>query len=105
GVAPVLLLRLFDPRLQSPFVVIGPPQTQTAPIGGRHDRNFKTVLVVGNAQRGVMIAQQAEDLVVEPRRMTELKRHATRQGQQTEKGTQPWHILLESRWQLKQQWS
>ena len=67
--------QLLHPFLQRRVVVLGPTQTQTTPVGGRHEGNGKVILFVGDAQCGVMITQQFEDFVVEPRRMPKFKRH------------------------------
>src|SRR5215469_10465584 len=71
GIPPALFLYPIHPHLELPIVVVGSPQAQIAPIRGRHKWNLKVVLGVRDAQRGVMIAQQSENLVVEPRRMAE----------------------------------
>ena len=49
-----------------------------------------------------MVAQQAEDFIVEPRLMTELERGAAVRRQQPEKFAQPGRVLLQIRRQLKQ---
>ena len=45
---------------------------------------------------------KSQDLVVEPRRMTELKRDAVLTWYQRKKRMQPWHVFLQCRWQLEQ---
>ena len=50
-VLPGLLLLPLRPRAQRRRVVIGPSQAHIAPVRGRHDRNFKVALGIGDGQR------------------------------------------------------
>src|SRR5687767_4143310 len=67
-VAPGLRAQLLHPRLQLRGGVVGAPQAEVAPVGGRDEGDLEVVLGFGDAQRDVVVAQQAEDLVVEPGR-------------------------------------
>ena len=93
------------PRLQCRVIVVGPTQPQIAPVRRRHEWNFQIVVGVGDAQRHAMIAEQSEDFVVEPRRVTKLKCHALLWRHKREERTQPRYVLLHGGRQLKQQWS
>src|SRR5437867_4585204 len=103
GILPVLLTHALHPRLQLYIAIVRPPQSQIAPIRRRYERNLKIVFRFGYAQRRPMIAQQAENLVVEPRLMAELECRRAVWRQQRKKLAQPWRVLPQKRWQLEQQ--
>jgi hypothetical protein len=54
-VLPSLLPNLLQPFLQRRIIVVGPTQTQTAPSGGRHERNLQFIFFIGDAQCNTMI--------------------------------------------------
>src|SRR5262245_27500044 len=57
-VAPGLLLHPLHPSLEFCVAVIGPSQSQIAPIRCRYKRNFEGIIGVDDAQRRAMIAEQ-----------------------------------------------
>ena len=102
-IPPALFPHQLQPVLQLLIAVIEPPQPQITPIPGRNKWYPKIVVRLGDAQRGLMIAQQPEDLFLEPRLMAKFKRNSTLRRQQSKKVAQPRHILLQVRRQLKKQ--
>jgi len=59
-------------------------------------------MMIGDAQRDVMLAQQPEDFLVVPAVMAEFERDAPALGHQPHEGIEPLRINLKARGQLKQ---
>src|SRR4051794_18818197 len=62
----------------------------------------RSVMVIRNTQRGVMVAEQVEDIILVPARMAKLERIGPLGAEQLEERCKPLAVLLELRRQLKQ---
>src|SRR5579859_209442 len=79
---PGLLPDLLGPTLQGCLVVLLPPQPEISPIRRRPDRRSGLVVDIGDAQCTVSASKLVQNLVLEPRSVTELERGAGSRRQQ-----------------------